>query len=159
MARQSMAKNATLSPVPDDRRCLRNDGRGWRCRSEAQPGLRYCSYHIRLDDRCRSLYRSKTKAARTATNSKVTRVATDGNGSEDPDAGDLMLRRKKAKEKRENVVKASSPRVMAALRALAKKNRGFILFCNLHLNFVFCIWTLRKLEYLVHYELQLIQLK
>lgn len=136
MARQSMAKNATLSPVPDDRRCLRNDGKGWRCRSEAQPSLRYCSYHIRLDDRCRSLYRSKTKAARTATNSKATRVATDGKGSEDPDAGDLMLRRKK----RENVVKASSPRVIAALRALAKKNRGFILFCNIcFVNFVFCI--------------------
>lgn len=129
-----MAKNATLSPVPDDRRCSRNDGKGWRCRSESQPGLRFCSNHIRIDRR------SKTKAARTATNSKATRVATDGNGSEDPDAGELMLRRKKAKEKRENVVKASSPRVMAALRALAKKNRGFILFCNIRfVNFVFCI--------------------
>ncbi|KAF3320934.1 cell division cycle-associated protein 7-like isoform X4 [Carex littledalei] len=113
-----MAKNATLSPVPDDRRCLRNDGRRWRCRSEAQPGRRFCSHHLRLDDR------SKTKAARTATNSKETRVAIDGNGSEDPDAGDLMPTEKKTKEKRENVVKASSPRVMAALRALAKKNRG-----------------------------------
>ncbi|KAG1368202.1 hypothetical protein COCNU_14G006700 [Cocos nucifera] len=58
-------KQAVPVPVPDELRCRRSDGRGWRCLRRAMAGVSFCEYHYHLARRNQAKHKGLLESAPT----------------------------------------------------------------------------------------------